>query len=417
MNKILDIATAQKARVILTGDTKQHTSVERGDALRTLQTEAGISSIQVSKIQRQKNEQYKQAVDFLGKSNIEKGFQKLEKIGAIHEIEDHTERINKIADEYYQSSFKNIKRERKQNEVLVISPTHKEGEKVTEKIRAKLKQENILNADDNEFKTFQNLHLTAAEKQKQENYTADRWLIFHQNCKGFKAGSKYQIADVKGKKEIELKDSNGGASIITLDKAANYNLYETKNTTISRGDKIRITSNGKASDGKHLFNGSLFNVNGFDKQGNIRLSNGSTISKDYGHFTLGYVVTSHASQGKTVDKVIISQSSMSFRASSKEQFYVSVSRGRQAVSIYTDDKLDLLNAVKQSNERRSAKDLIRKNKILNEAVAINRNDMLKRIKEGAEIVAQKIRASFTKKNTINYELQRQSSPTDPGKDR
>jgi len=406
MNKILDIATQQKARVILTGDTKQHNSVERGDALRTLQTEAGITSIQVSKIQRQKNEQYKQAVDFLGKSDVEKGFKKLEKIGAIHEIEDHTDRINKIADEYYTSTFKDGKTAKLQSEVLVVSPTHIEGEKVTEKIREKLKQENILNIEDNNYRTFKNMQLTAAEKQKQENYTDDRWLIFHQNCKGFKAGAKYQVVQVKEKNEIELKDSAGKLSTVSLDKAGNYNLFETKTTAISKGDKIRITGNGKARDGKHLFNGTLFNVNGFDKQGNIKLSNGSTISKDYGHFTLGYVVTSHASQGKTVDKVIISQSSMSFRASSKEQFYVSVSRGRQAVSIYTDDKVDLLNAVNQSSERRSARDLTRKKEVMNEAIAINRISMLKRIKEKAEIAAQTIRASFNKQINKNYELQR-----------
>ena len=405
MNKILDIASAQNARVILTGDTKQHNSVDRGDSLRTLQMEAGIDSIQISKIQRQKNEQYKQAVDFLGKSKVDRGFQKLEKIGAIHEIEEHNERLNKIADDYYTSTFKKIKRNKTQNEVLVVSPTHIEGEKVTEKIRSKLKQEKILNVEDNEYRTFKNMQLTAEEKKKQENYTADQWLIFHQNCKGFKAGSRYQITQTKGNKEIELKDSQGGLCVISLDKASNYNLYEAKSTNISRGDKIRITGNGKASDGKHLFNGSLFQVNGFDKEGNIKLSNGSTISKNYGHFSLGYVVTSHASQGKTVDKVIISQSSMSFRASSTEQFYVSVSRGRQAVSIYTDDKIDLLYAVKQSNERRSAKDLTRNEEVLNEAIAINRYDVLKRIKQKAETAAQKILSSFSKKN-INHELQR-----------
>lgn len=406
MNKILDIAQTQNARVILTGDTKQHNSVERGDALRTLQTEGGINSIQVSKIQRQKNEQYKQAVDCLGKSQIEKGFAKLEKTGAIHEIEDHHERITKIADDYFISTYKNTKKDKFQNEVLVVSPTHAEGDTVTRRIREKLKTEKVIKGEDKEYKTLKSLQLTNAEKQQAQNYEANQWLIFHQNIKGFKAGSKYEVVAANSNNEVEVKNGDGKTYTVPLSKSSSYNLFEAKGTAISQGDKIRITGNGKANDGKHLFNGSLFNVTGFDDNGNIKLSNGSTIAKDYGHFALGYVVTSHASQGKTVDKVIISQSSMSFRASSKEQFYVSVSRGRKAVSIYTDDKADLLNAVKQTNERKSARELTRTNAVINHGIAIHRNSFLQQIREKAIAAAEKIKTSFTKQKEMNYELQR-----------
>ena len=117
-------------------------------------------------------------------------------------------------------------------------------------------------------------------------------------------------------------------------------------------------------------------MDGFDRMGNIKLSNGSLISKEYGHFALGYVMTSHSSQGKTVDKVIISQGNESMRASSMEQFYVSVSRGRKSVAIYTDDKQDLLQAVSQSNERKSARELVGANKDFNKDINKNiRADM------------------------------------------
>lgn len=400
MNRLLDIS----AHIILTGDIKQHNSVERGDALRTLQVEADITPIQVNKIQRQKNELYKQAVQFLGKSDVEKGFSKLEKIGVIHEIEDGHERISTIANDYYNSCYKNVKKNKAENEVLVVSPTHAEGERVTQEIRETLRRNNIIDITDRKYRTFKNLQLTAAEKEKKENYTADKWLIFHQNCKGYKAGSRYQIIGAGDKNTIEVKDITGTISSVPITSSTNYHLFEPKEVPLAKGDKIRITGNGKAADGKHLFNGTLYKVNGFDKEGNIRLSNGSTLSKDYGHFALGYVVTSHASQGKTVDKVIISQSSMSFRASSQEQFYVSVSRGREAVSIYTDDKGDLLEAVKRSNERRSAIDLTRKNRLMNNAIEISRQSFLKRIKEQAYQAVAKLKGSINKKKS--YELQR-----------
>ena len=70
------------------------------------------------------------------------------------------------------------------------------------------------------------------------------------------------------------------------------------------------------------------------------------------------VVTSHASQGKTVDHVFIGQSSESFPASSREQFYVSVSRARQQATIYTDDKESLLDAVSRSDDRMTATEFV-----------------------------------------------------------
>ena len=70
------------------------------------------------------------------------------------------------------------------------------------------------------------------------------------------------------------------------------------------------------------------------------------------------MTTSHASQGKTVDRVIIGQSAESFPASSREQFYVSVSRGRQQATIYTDDKKALLAAVSRSDDRLAANEFV-----------------------------------------------------------
>lgn len=101
-------------------------------------------------------------------------------------------------------------------------------------------------------------------------------------------------------------------------------------------------------------------VHGFDKGGNVLAFKGDkakniiTLDKDYRNMTHGYYTTSPASQGKSVDKVIVMQSSASGKASSKEQFYVSASRGKFSISVYTDDKQYLLKSVKQSTTRTTA---------------------------------------------------------------
>ena len=127
---------------------------------------------------------------------------------------------------------------------------------------------------------------------------------------------------------------------------------------LSSGDVIRITQNGRSQDGHRLNNGAMYQINGFTEKGDIQLNNGWVLPQHQGHLTHGYVTTSHASQGKTVDKVFIAQGASSFAATSREQFYVSASRGRERVTIYTDDKEALKDAIKRSGQRRSATELV-----------------------------------------------------------
>ena len=98
-------------------------------------------------------------------------------------------------------------------------------------------------------------------------------------------------------------------------------------------------------------------MKGFTKDGDIKLANGWVVSKDYGNLTHGYCITSYSSQSKGVDCVFVAESSESFRAADREQFYVSASRFKEALTIYTDDKRELLEAVSKSSHRPLATDL------------------------------------------------------------
>ena len=102
----------------------------------------------------------------------------------------------------------------------------------------------------------------------------------------------------------------------------------------------------------------MYRVDGFTRGGDIRLTNGFVVPKNYGHLTYGYANTSHAAQGKTVDKVFVAMGHDALAAASREQFYVSVSRGRESVKLYTDDKEAMLDAVRTSSQRLSATELL-----------------------------------------------------------
>ena len=87
------------------------------------------------------------------------------------------------------------------------------------------------------------------------------------------------------------------------------------------------------------------------------MADGRVLPGTFNTFTHGYAVTSHSSQSTTVDDVLLVASSKSFAAVNREQFYVSISRGRERVHVFTDDADLLARRVTDSHERKAAVEL------------------------------------------------------------
>ncbi len=103
----------------------------------------------------------------------------------------------------------------------------------------------------------------------------------------------------------------------------------------------------------------MYQLKGFTKTGNLKLTNGWVFDKNYGNLAHGSCQTSHVAQSKTVDRVFVAQSVVSLGASSAEQFYVSVSRARDSVTVYTDDKARLAETIQSSGARMTASELLK----------------------------------------------------------
>src|SRR5439155_19052511 len=104
--------------------------------------------------------------------------------------------------------------------------------------------------------------------------------------------------------------------------------------------------------------GTLTEING---QGHlsIQLESGRRVQLDAGeprHLDYGYAVTSHSSQGQTVDRalVYIDTEQTSALALNSRLAYVAVSRARYDVRIYTNDTEKLANALSRQTSKSSA---------------------------------------------------------------
>jgi len=359
--RVADLAQKQNCRLILSGDTAQHRAVERGDALRLLEQHAHLQAAQLTEIRRQKANEHKAVVADLRSGDLENAFNRLNRLGMLREM-DAEDRHEALAKDY-------VAAVKKGKSALVISPTHAEGERVTREIRAKLKTAKKLCADEYEFVQLKNLQWTEAQRADARNYQAGQVVQFHQNIAGFRRGERVTVkAHDAGNVMVERQ--NGGTASLPLDMAARFQVYESRQIALAAGDWLRITQNGFTKDKHRLNNGDLKQVKGFTADGDIRLTNAWVIPKDYGNLSHGYCLTSYSSQSKSLDCVFVAESSESFRAADREQFYVSASRFKEALQIFTDDKRQLLEAVRKSSHRPSATDLVTKeiSKLADEAV-------------------------------------------------
>jgi conjugative relaxase-like TrwC/TraI family protein len=361
MKRVFEIAERNDARIVLSGDFRQHSSVQRGDALRTLVEQAGIRPAEITQIQRQRKAAYREAVQDLAtgsRADVIRGFDTLDNLGMVEEIRDREQRNERLAKGYVDAL-------KQGKSALVVSPTNAEGAEVHAQIRERLKQQGMIGGQDHEFLRLRNLHLTEEEKTNQALYKADQIIEFHKPSKAVGAtyGSRVTVVG-HDKDRVQVKTSFGDVVELPLKESRKFSVYQRGSMQVSKGDSIRLTKNiylkqDKRSSRKHrLENGAIYQVDGITDDGKIRLHNGWLVPGEVGHISSGHVTTSYSAQGKTRDVVFLSESSASFGAASREQFYVSSSRAKEATVIVTDDKQALRNtAILRSSERMAAMDL------------------------------------------------------------
>ena len=353
MKALMDVVKKGDNRLILSGDYTQHSSVEAGDAFRLLEKEAGVKLARLTEIRRQTTPGYKKAVEAIAQGTgraAQKGFDALDKMGCVVESSGEERHAQLIIDY--------LRAEEGGKSALIIAPTHAEGQRLTDALRRAMKERGALGKE-HEFIARKSTGWTDAQKSDPRNYEPGMVVEFHQNAKGFKRGEKAVVTECESGLQLQKQDGTRAALSTQTDR---FDVFRTREIAIARGDRIRITRNGEAkvdgqAKGTRLNNGDIFTVEGFTKEGDIRLEKGKLLPKDWGHMSLGYVDTSYASQGKTVDRVFIAAGNESLPATNQQQWYVSASRGREMAKVYVDSKEDVRDAIARTGQRLSAVEL------------------------------------------------------------
>lgn len=356
LKQLVDIAEKQQARLLLVGDSAQHKSVEAGDAARIIERESRVRVVTLSEVHRQAvNPAYKAAAEDLAAGRVVAGLKRLDRMGAVVEIENPTLRREHMVREWFQATqeTKLVRTASGQTEraktALIVAPTWAEIDQLNIIARHRLRTNGQLTGEDKKFVTLRAKDWTHGQQKDIRNYRPGDVLVAHKDTKQFSRGDelrvirkeKRRVVVTRGTTELSLSPRQSGLAWTVCDERPN---------PVAVGDRLRLHSIAHAESPsgqiRRLANGAEVAVQSVTTAGQLVLQDGSTLRSR--QVAYNYALTSHASQGVTVDKVFLAG------AASREGLYVAATRGRESIRIFVSDREDFLEASGLRSEARTS---------------------------------------------------------------
>ncbi len=354
LKQLVDLAEARRARLVLVGDSAQHKSVEAGDGARIIERESRVRVVTLSEVHRQAaNPAYKKAAEDLAAGRFSSALKRLDRMGAIVEIESPGERRARMVQEWLRAreTTKLVRTragvEQRPMTAIMIAPTWAEIDQLNERARCELKRSRRIGDRDEEFRSLRAKDWTRSQLKDVRNYQPGDVLVAHKATKQFGRGEELRVVR-KDNGRLIVRHADRESSVSPRQSGLAWTVCVERSTRISSGEQIRLRAIGHAvvPDGttRKLANGAQLKVQRIDDTGRLVLADGSTLRTR--QFEYAYAITSHASQGITVDKVLLAG------AASREGLYVSATRGRESLRIFVRDRQEFLAGAGLRSEAR-----------------------------------------------------------------
>jgi conjugative relaxase-like TrwC/TraI family protein len=365
MHELLTFVKANDGRVILSGDTRQHGAVEASDALRAIERYGGLEAARLTKIRRQnpkagetKSErkrikQYRSAVRQAQRGNYAESFDRLDRLGAIVECKTIDEQRERLVADYLSLA-------KKKKSTVIVSQTWGEIHEINERIRLGLRSRNLVGKNDSTVTTLNRLDLTDAQKRDQRFYPNDAVIVFNRKAGDFAKGETGRLRAVTP--THLLIESEKQICKVSFKLLERLTVCQPVEMPLASGDQLQLKANASLPDGKALVNGELVTVTAVNPDGQIELKDGRKLPENYREFVRGYAITSYGSQGKTVEHVLFSDSTVK-AATNNQQWLVTISRGMRAVKIFTPNKEQLRENISRLGDRELAIEFIQRNSL------------------------------------------------------
>lgn len=340
MDKLLIAAERANARVVLIGDTGQTKAIEAGRPFDQLQG-AGMTTALMGEIKRQIDPVLLEAVVLASQGQAHDS---LKKVTNVHQVKDKTSRWDAIATDFADREVAT------RDNTLIVTGTNESRRAINDLVRVKLG----LEGTGRQYTLLRRRDTTQAERRHAKYYVRGDIIQPERDyASGLKRGTMYTILGQGEGNRLKVMSDDGAHIEFDPRRTLKLSVYEPESAELAVGDWIRITRNDAALD---LATGNRFQVTAMD-DATITLTSPDREVKlpatERLHVDLAYATTVHGSQGLTTDHVLFHADSKS-RTTSKEVYYVAISRARHTAQIFTDDASKLPIAVMRAAEKGTA---------------------------------------------------------------
>lgn len=339
-------------RALLVGDVRQHEGVEAGSPFAQLQRH-GMETARLEQIVRQQEEPLREVVGNLSVGHIKEAVDGLRELGRITEIAAPQERLKTIARDYCEQPDR--------DSALVISPANKERVELNHLIHRELQATGQISARNYKTKVLENRNeLTGAERTFAGAYRQDDVIRYT-------AGSKKHGIGAGEYARVVATDEKNNTLTVRLEKSQRQVSYDPKRLQgvtvyreaereFSEGDRVQFRAPYPPG---RVANGELGTLEKIEKgRLTVALDSGRGVEFHIDknrHLDHGYAVTSHSSQGQTVNRVLIhADTSEPDKLLNQRMAYVATSRARLDAHIYTDSDERLSAALARQIDKSTA---------------------------------------------------------------
>ena len=344
--KLLKIAEQRNARVVLLGDTQQTKAINAGKPFDLLQDNK-MSLAVIDEIQRQKDETLKEAVVQAAKDQPKQSIQTLSK--SVHEVRNKNERLDMLVDRYMNYS------EEERDKTLIVTGTNKDKDYINDSIREAMGIKNEGHKTDQ----LKRIDMSQSEMKHARYYKENSFIEVQTkpNNSDLKKGELYVVTGSEG--HLLIVENKKGEEIKFSPMRERLSVYESQSMEVAKGDKLRVT---KGDNEKGTTTGDKLIVESVAKSHftarDIKTNDVHIFdTKEKNHLDHDYCSTVHSSQGSTVDNVLINIDTKS-RTTTKEVYYVAVSRAKNEAVVVTDNISKLPNAIAKGAEKYSAHQMV-----------------------------------------------------------
>lgn len=338
-------------RVLLVGDTRQHEAVEAGRPFAQLQ-EAGMKTIRLDQILRQRDPELKEAVEQLARGDVRQAVASLDVQGRVHEVGNRQERIAAIAREYARAP----------ESTLVVSPDNRSRTEINQRIHSEMQSHGVVNRSEHSIIVLvPRQEMTGADRSWAQQYQIGDILRYSRTSKetGIGKGEYSRVVAIHTRENtLTVLRADGEQTAYDPRRQMGVSVYREQEKSFSVGDRIQFTAPNAELK---IANRELGMVEDIAEDGRMRLKldNGHSLHfapQCFPHLDHGYAVTSYSSQGQTAERVLIH---VDTELSAKDLLnnrmaYVSVSRGQWDAQIFTNDRSTLGEALSHDVSHHSA---------------------------------------------------------------